>query len=602
MKKNKKDKYSFAKTLRNNLFLIKICVKECPWHILYFCFCALISEIIMFFEWVFGIKFVLSCVENNEPLSKPITFLCIMLVVHTVNAFLGGMCWHNVWQKAQPRMQKAMKNILYDKARTLDLECYDNPDYYNNYVLSINEANNMVNRAMQLLQKSIESLTTIVLYGGFYLFADKVSVLFVFASFLMTFIFSKKFNKISFKQRVENNAVERKRDYIHRVHYLSDYAKELRLNTEYIKVLDKNFEDTNNQLISINKKYSKPKFFFSLLKSYISNDFIIQVLFLIYLVYRAAVMHAIAYSDVVVLFNSANRLKRSLKTVAELLPYIQETSLYVDKTNEFLSYEPKIKSGDRKIESGNVQLTADNIGFSYSEDKSIINGISLDINQGDKIAIVGYNGAGKTTLVKLLMRLYDVTDGEIKLNTHNIKEYNIDDYRNSFGTCFQDFKIFACALKENVSLDTENTDNDRIKSALSDAGFDERLKTLDKGLDTQLTTEFDENGVNLSGGESQKVAIARAFYKDSPIIILDEPSAALDPISEYELNNSILNVGKDKTIIFISHRLSTTRNADKIIMLENGQIIESGNHEELLRLDKKYAEMWKVQSQQYINI
>lgn len=590
-----------TQVLKNNLQILKICFKECPWHLTYFIVMNIVSEIVMFFEWVFGIKYVLKSAEFGYPLSRPVKFLCIMLVVHTVNALLGGYCWHNIWQKAQPRMQKAMKSILYEKAYTLDLKCYDDPEYYNRYVLSINEADNMVNRASQLLQRIVMSVTNIVLYGGFYLYEDKVSMLFVIVSFALTYVFSILLNKVGFDLRMECTPIERRREYIHRVHYLADYAKELRLNPEYTKVLNGNFAEANMELESINCRYAKKKFVLEFFKSYISNEFMIQVLFLVYLVYRAAVMKAISYSDIVVLFNSSRRLKNSLKTIAELFTYAQETSLYVDKMNEFLAYTPDITGGSREIKGNEHTLTLENIGFSYDNNEYVLQGIDLEIKPNDKIAIVGYNGAGKTTLVKLLMRLYDVTDGKISLDGENISEYRLDEYRDLFGMAFQDFKIFACSLRENVTLSTKKCNDSEVVDALNSAGMKQKLSELKDGLDTQLTTEFSSDGVNLSGGEAQKTAIARAFYRKSHIVVLDEPSAALDPISEYEFNNAVMNEDRDTTVIIISHRLSATQKADKIIMLENGRIIECGSHSQLLELNGKYAKMWRVQAGQYID-
>ncbi len=199
----------------------------------------------------------------------------------------------------------------------------------------------------------------------------------------------------------------------------------------------------------------------------------------------------------------------------------------------------------------------------------------MKINPCGKIAIVGYNGAGKTTLIKLIMRLYDPDEGEILFNGVNIKEYNVEEYRQKIGTIFQDFRIFAATVRENVLLDfTDGSDEEKIGNALKKSGFEKRLLTLSDGLDTNLTAEFEENGVTLSGGEGQKLAIARVFYKDARLIILDEPSSALDPIAEYHLNNSMLTAAENKSVVFISHRLSTTRIADHIYMLENGRITE----------------------------
>ena len=227
----------------------------------------------------------------------------------------------------------------------------------------------------------------------------------------------------------------------------------------------------------------------------------------------------------------------------------------------------------------------------------------MTIRKGDKIAIVGYNGAGKTTLIKLMMRLYDPTEGEILYNGMDIRELDTDEYRKQIGTVFQDFKIFATSIAENVmnGVYDEAADRETVLSALKNADFTENLETLPEGIETHLTREFNGKGTNLSGGESQKVAIARVFAADYPLVIMDEPSSALDPMAEYNLNQSILHNTEGKTVIFISHRLSTTRIADKIYMFDTGRLIEEGSHTELLEKNGKYAEMFRLQSEKYQN-
>ena len=237
-------------------------------------------------------------------------------------------------------------------------------------------------------------------------------------------------------------------------------------------------------------------------------------------------------------------------------------------------------------------------------------------------------------MIKLLLRLYDVQRGKIRLNGQDIREYDRKNYRSQFATVFQDYKLFAAAIADNVRMDVapgqtdrvgqpgasamsgasnraeatgkaeasdriEASDKKEIEQALEQSGFAERLASLPGGIQTPLTREFDAEGVNLSGGEAQKVAIARTFYKYCPIIILDEPSSALDPISEYQLNQAMLEAAKDKTVIFISHRLSSTVMADRIYMLEQGRIIERGNHKELMELDGAYAHMFRIQAEKY---
>lgn len=220
-------------------------------------------------------------------------------------------------------------------------------------------------------------------------------------------------------------------------------------------------------------------------------------------------------------------------------------------------------------------------------------GVDFDFT-GEKI-VLSFNGVAYTT-----MRLYDTISGEILYNGRNINEYAPDKYREHIGAVFQDYKVFAATIAENV-MGGEYTDADEeaVMSALRAASFDEKLKQLPNGIHSQLTTEFSKEGVGLSGGESQKIAIARVFARPFELIIMDEPSSALDPIAEYELNQSILKNAEGRTVIFISHRLSTTRMADKIYMFDGGQIVESGSHDELMQLNGKYAEMYRVQTKKY---
>ena len=225
----------------------------------------------------------------------------------------------------------------------------------------------------------------------------------------------------------------------------------------------------------------------------------------------------------------------------------------------------------------------------------MLKNINLEISPYKKIALVGYNGAGKTTLTNLLLRLYDVTDGRITLDGKDIRDWDIASYHKNFAAVFQDFSLFGATLGENVSMN-DTPDAGKVKNALKTAGFE---KTLSDGTDSILLREFDDNGVSLSGGEAQKIAIARTFYKDCPFAVLDEPSANLDPVAEYNLNQSMSRAADDKTVIFISHRLSTTVMADEIFMLENGEIIEHGTHDDLMQADGKYAYMFRLQAEKY---
>lgn len=281
----------------------------------------------------------------------------------------------------------------------------------------------------------------------------------------------------------------------------------------------------------------------------------------------------------------------------------KEHKLYANKFRVFLNYEPTVcdKEGCTELTAPFKTLELKNVSFAYPEaEKNIINGINMTVKAGQKIALVGYNGAGKSTLVKLLLRLYDVSGGDILINGKIIKDYTLCSYRNKFGTVFQDFQLYAADIAENVLTDEYSEgDQPRVLEALKNSGFEERLSSLNEGIHTPLTKEFDQSGINLSGGEAQKVAISRVFAKDCEIVILDEPSSALDPLAEYAMYEAMMNACRDKAVIFISHRLSSAVLADRVYLMEKGEIIESGTHRELLEKGGKYADMWSKQAEKY---
>ena len=261
----------------------------------------------------------------------------------------------------------------------------------------------------------------------------------------------------------------------------------------------------------------------------------------------------------------------------------------------------KVKLPVEKRSDNMYQIEFKNVSFKYPGTESYaLKNFSLTLKIGEKLAIVGMNGSGKTTMIKLLCRLYDPDEGEILLNGVDIRKFRQDEYSRLFSVVFQDYQLFSFMLAENVAV-SESFDSDRVVSCLKQAGFDERLKGLKDGIESYLYKDFEDNGIEISGGEPQKIAIARAVYKDAPFILMDEPTAALDPISEYEIYSGFDRMVGDKTAIYISHRLSSCRFCEKIAVFHEGELIQTGTHDELLQ-DKsgKYFEMWNAQAKYYV--
>ena len=239
------------------------------------------------------------------------------------------------------------------------------------------------------------------------------------------------------------------------------------------------------------------------------------------------------------------------------------------------------------------------MGFRYSgSDTWALRDVNLTLKPETKLAVVGENGAGKTTFVKLLTRLYDPTEGVIMMDGIPIQEYDYDSYMSAFSAVFQDYRLFSFSLEENVTL-ASTADERRVENILRRVGLGEKLDDLPKGIHTAVYKNFDENGFEPSGGEGQRIALARALYKDAPIVVMDEPTAALDPRAEFELYQHFNELTKGKTAVYISHRLSSTRFCDEIMVFADGRIVERGTHEELMKREGVYAELFKMQAQFY---
>ena len=600
-----KTKQSVKTVFANNFYMLGLIFKASPSLVLCQAADAVRGQLSIFFEHTVLIGYVLEAAEFGYPFKHVAGIILLLAALITIGMVFTVYQADYVGPKESPKVRQKIKMMLYEKARDMDLECYDDPEFYNSQVLAISQIDTQIERVIKFLIDTLSGLAAFVTTAIYFIYKDKTAILFAVGAFVLSMIFEQLYNKQNYLAKIESIPNTRKRDYVKRVYYLNDYAKEIRLNPGVSDILNDGFEKANDEVYKIEKKYALKKWFFGFMRRYVSNSFFADVLFIGYLVYQAAVLHSISFSTVAILYGSFGRLKNSMRVFSETYPFACETSLYVSKIREFLNYKPKIVSNENLDVAKNAkEIELENVSFAYgnSEDM-IIKDMDLHIKPGEKIALVGYNGAGKTTLVKLLMRLYDTKGGSIKADGRDIKDYDTKKYRDSIGTVFQDFQIFAGTVKENVVLDVADDINESgIKKALEESGLLERIERFDEGLNTELTTEFSDKGVNLSGGESQKLAISRVFYKDAGLMILDEPSSALDPIAEYQLNHAMLEATGDKTVIFISHRLSTTRIADRIIMLENGKIVEQGTHEELLSMNGKYAQMWKVQAGAYIAV
>ena len=289
----------------------------------------------------------------------------------------------------------------------------------------------------------------------------------------------------------------------------------------------------------------------------------------------------------------------------EAFNYMINNNRYVDDFFKFMNYSKEVKQVEyRDInEVKTFDIEFKNVCFKYpNQENYALENINLKIKNNEKLAIVGFNGAGKSTFIKLLTRLYEPTSGEILINNININSYSKEEYYKLYSVVFQDINLYAFSIKENVAMESvDKIDDNKVYDCLAKAGLKDKIDSLEKGINTSLLKNLDEQGIDLSGGEAQKLIFARAIYKDAPFAIFDEPTSALDALAEYNLYNQFNNILKDKTAIYISHRLSSTRFCDKIVMFKNGHVVEEGTHDELILNKKEYFNMFSLQANYYMD-
>ncbi len=548
---------------------------------------------------VIGIKYVIDEVQNGADVKKIITGVALMVVVLVLARIYSSVFYELYGHREREKLYLGIHSRLYNKAIELDLSKYDNPSFYADFIIAIQTSSENIQGFLSDIRHYIAQIVSFLSISVAILTIDPVCLLIVFV-FVFGFVpLGRYLGNLQMKRREAIIEKERKSDYFARLFYLQEYAGEIR-TTGINKLLLKRFDESVDDTYKTEGKFLKKLEF-----GFFFQETGIQVIgFMLaltsYIGYQTLVTGKLGAGDFVAAFNGAVQIGASILylTVYSIRTFTERSKM-IEKYRTFLNSESDIIDGTIEVKCDKPEvIRIRNMSFSYDgSDKNALENIDVEIRPYEKIALVGYNGAGKTTLTNLLLRLYDVTEGSVEIGGVDIRNVTLKSHRDRFAAVFQDFQIFSATVAENVAL-SKDYDEERVWNALKAAGFN---KDLPEGLNTVLLREFNDEGLMLSGGEQQKIAIARAFYKKCPYVILDEPSANLDPISEYELNHTMMEASKDKTVIFISHRLSTTRHADRIIMMEKGRIIESGSHDELISKGGKYAEMFRLQAEKYNN-
>jgi ATP-binding cassette subfamily B protein len=599
IKKEKKEKLGFKKTLSNNFFAILSIWKSSPSYLIVYFAVSLIGGILDFLSEGYLLRRTVNSIESGNNINDVLLYIGVLGIIISVYGILNNWFWDVMSPPKQRKIASYIEKMLFKKSAEVELSCYENPDFYDKYVRAMDEAYHRMMSVMRSLNMLIYKI--IALFANSMLLFVIDPYLIIFSLIPLAFGYFKRLKNVAFHDyKLAEKTVNRRNDYIKRTFYLGEYAKEMRIGGMYKNMLN-DLNLTFKEYIRLIKKYGWKITLFEALQQFGLEVFTILGATL-YSVWKAMVIGDMNTGDCIVVLSSIGTISYCLNNLIQNLAEFGEHALFLEDVRYFLNYEPKIKNGASLLPKEVGDLEVKNLYFRYEGSESdTLKNINFTLHKGERIALVGSNGSGKTTLVKLLLRLYDTNSGEIKLSGKNIKELNIKDYRKCFSTVFQDFKMFSLSVKDNVLLrPKQHGDRELVTKSLQESGIYEKIQTLNNGIDTILTREFDDNGANLSVGQQQKLSLARIFADKTPFVILDEPSSALDPIAEYKMFENMMRATEGRSVIFISHRLSSAVLADKVILLDNGEIAEYGTHTELLKNNGKYAEMFHRQAENYL--
>lgn len=535
-------------------YLTKFCFKKVPGFMAVHLFESIEIQISIFIEFTWMVNYVLTVAEQGEDFRKVLVCMGILIAGFGFFTIPYGIYNHYSLPKNKQILYQALRMEIYEKAKEIDLSCYDDKDFYETFILATEETDRCIDRYLESTYTVVGCLAGVLCAVLFCAYINPIALFVVAFMLPLEFICVTQENKKTVAARMERVSHEQKREYGNRVFYLSDYAGELRLYQQMKDKCRTDYEKSNHSIRSVNKKYGRQLFAYSMIHEVFLSRVVREGAIWTILLYQMLVLGVLSGAQLVTSRSCIFQIANNMKSVIYGCRMAAENSTYTYWIREFLRMKPTIVSdGGESVPKGVGDLSIEHVDFGYMPDTPVLKDVTFAVKPGQKIALVGYNGSGKTTLVKLLLRLYDPDTGRICYHGKDIREYQVMSYRRSIGSVFQDFKLYAATLKENVLMDVEDGSRDEnynVEKALYEAHFTLENNRLFYQIETPLTTEFEKDGVNLSGGEAQKVAIARTLYRKQNMIIMDEPSSALDPLAEYRLNQELNEIVKDKTVIF----------------------------------------------------
>ncbi len=583
-----------------------------------------LPEVIGTFSGIYLASLVIDGVMGGKPVSYLLTAAAIVCGIDLISYFIRHINNRHyavndtVYFKNVERFlcQKVMN---MDYARVEDIDTRNKLDNAKTYVYNYNTGlPSLLNLSCSAFRSIFELILGFILaspvlftssgeitdFKSFLLSGWGVAAVFLIcgiSTFIQSAFLIPKSEKYLNEVRTDKalHQAERERSF-YRNHTIYNYrnGKNIRIYAEQ-ELIEERYKRAQNTITSLWKKA-----FVKVML--VTRSFDLIELFITIMLYGFAIFRAVSGTmtagEVVAFVMYFSRIQYAVLGISDVIACLLSRAPMWQQIFDFLDIPDEKYKGTiptEKRDDNEYEFEFKHVYFKYPDSEDyVLKDVNLKWRIGEKMALVGKNGCGKSTLVKLLTRLYDPTEGEITLNGIDIKKYKYEEYMALFSVVFQDSKLFSFSLAENVAADTEY-DAELVESCVRRAGLSERLDTMENGIETCLYKDFDDKGVEISGGEMQKLCLARAIYKGSPFIVLDEPTASLDPISEHDIYTKFNGIVGTRTAIYISHRLSSCRFCDEITVMDNGQIAERGSHDELIGKGGVYKELWTAQAEYY---
>lgn len=585
---------------RNSLYMYKKIWKYSKFRMLFMIAEVLATGLNTFVDVMFY-KYLIDGVTNHKPFSYILIILGIRILTLFIYQAVLTIATEVVYPVTEVKITRGLSMELYEKVKDIDITSVDDAEFYDKYARAFNEIEYRTRVLLFTLGYVLRATLQIVVVSLTLAYINPVVLLIAIAGALISMLANFYKAKYTYECDRKRTKVQRGFEYIHRIFYLPQYAKDIR-TTKVSNILynryDELVEKKNKILIEVGPKIAIARLAAEVLFFVVGTG--ATSLYMIYEVYKKV----IGVGDFVTGNYAVATLTENLLSFANILPQFAEHSLFINNYREVMEYESKLKIDDdaediNPHERSTIELK--NVSYKYpNATTTTLNNINLVIKPGERIGLVGENGAGKSTLLKLIIRLYDPVSGEIRLGNRPYRKITKRSLQDVFSIVEQDFQHYAFSIGEDITFETKaQAAEEKVYDALKKVDLLEAVEKLPKGIDSGLTNEFDEEGINLSGGQLQRLAIARMIYQDSKVLIMDEPSSALDPISEAKLFDVIYKLAEDKTLILVSHRLSGVKDMDRILFMENGSIVEMGNHQELMNQNGKYANMFRIQAERY---